>query len=272
MKDVAEQTLKLGQEILSLQKAPPKRKRARIQEDVREDELEGLPRATVYDGKDSNDGSSSLTKVWKVPLLMCIDSPPLIINRTPDDTSDVVVAGSQGGDLAILDSATSAALFRTRLPGKIEGGPSYYRERRRHNDDDPPTPKPEPTAMLFVPTYEVRRDESKGAVHAFRLSPSNVPTPAWRHDAAGEVKSTPVTFAPSNPTDRRKSLRRILVACYAGYLSYLDAEDGVMIVRVGNLGGTVHADPVVCPALVSTEAVAIVASCTWKGRVTCLRL
>ena len=58
------------------------------------------------------------------------------------------------------------------------------------------------------------------------------------------------------------------MACYAGYLSYLDAEDGVTIVRVGNLGGAVHADSVVCPASVLTEAVAIVASCTWKGRVT----
>ena len=227
---------------------PPVSKKARTACKDDEDAFENLPDATIYDDRDI--GSALLSKVWKVPLIMCVDSSPVFIEHS---TGSIIIASSQGGDLACIEPTTGTALFRTKLPGKIEGDLSFILNAQL-----------EP--ILFVPTYGASQNqEHRGCIHALKVSKTNTLVPIWQYSTNGEIKNKPTIF-----TCPKDNSHRVLIASYSGSISYLDAMTGKLLDKQDDLGGAIHATPIIITGDDGLRA--IVASSTWMGRVTCLAL
>ena len=258
----------------------PPTKKKRVEEILYENEnIESLPSYAIeFDKSSDKDKSSVISKTWKFQLSMCVDSTPLLIDK---GTDYVIISGSQGGDLACINSS-GKLLSRIKVKGKNEGDLSHAYLSAPSADVKIP--------IIFIPTYipiGVFQGESStvsgtnsrscaGYVHAMKLSETNNLEPIWTYTAKGEIKSKPAVFAFSSRNSSAK-YHRLLVASYDGCLSYLDASTGDLLDKNENLGGALHVDPILCTNNTSdTESEhivsAVVASCTWKGKVTCLKL
>jgi len=245
---------------------PPENKKSKntttsYYEDSKQIQIEQLPTHAITYDKCSQD-DEVLTKIWKIPLSMCVDSRPLVIDRGEEY---VVIAGSQGGDLACV-SASGKLLSRTTVTGKIEGDLSYLSSNSHSKMD----------SIIFVPSYISNNTAASdnGIIHALRLSESNTFMPLWTYTVNGEMKSRPTlcTFGD------KSNCHRLLAASYNGSLSLLDAITGELLQLMDALGGAIHADPVLlnndisnCQNACASKDV-IVASCSWKGKVTCLTI
>ena len=229
----------------------PKSKKLKIAPGFSTGDLENLPsNATSFAIPENLDIGSNVIKVWKLPLLMCVDSSPVLI--TKKDNLLIVVA-SQGGDLAVLQSEGGQVLSRVKLKGKIEGDLNSLVNAKI-------TVEP----LLYVPSY----NNGIGCIHALSLSEENSLMPCWEYTTQGEIKSKPAVFIYPGPGT---PYPRLLCSSYDGSLSYLDATTGKLLQRQDDLGGAIHANPVVMPTKDSnaTRKVSVlVASCTWKGKIT----
>jgi outer membrane protein assembly factor BamB len=257
---------------------PPEAKKQRITGNSNDEgNIENLSSHAIaysYNICTQDDSSLTISKNWKMPLKMCVDSRSLVINKGDDN---VIISGSQGGDLACICSS-GKLLSRTNVTGKIEGDLNFLAASLQ-TDMDP---------IIFVPTYVSSHDQAgtstsgnegkpgTGNIHALKLSKSNSLIPIWTYNTNGDIKSKPMIF--TYPNSYKTNTHRLLTASYDGSLSYLDAITGELLQKKDGLGGAIHADPIVLthesPNTDNTDATvsAIVASCTWKGKVTCLTL
>ncbi len=255
------------------QSVSPLVKRQRIEGPIDSTSQPELPKAIVYTpGTDVS--CSFLSKVWKVPLLMCIDSAPVILER---NNKVLFVVASQGGDIAIIEAENGEVLHQTQVQGKVEGDLNYLYTTM--NDAK--------SMIVFIPSYESKQRKGKGFLNAFKihiedseLSFKNM----WRHETDGELKSKPCVCEQSFPyscTEEsenpdqciRTCCKRVLIASYGGNLSYLDAQTGQLLDECNDLGGAIHADPIVINdwGTSNVSMKVLVATSTWRGKISCLR-
>ena len=215
-------------------------------------------------------GKAFVDVVWKCPLLMCVDAPPLVIRH--DLIGEIVMVGSQGGDILCACADTGKVLCRTALEGKIEGGMNVLKVSREVAEKE--------RTLVFVCTYGNTSESSSrlGALHCFELDPSSSSflTPVWKHVVPGELKGKPACFCLGGtcPESNENNIFGVIVSGYDGVALYLDALTGYEIGQCKDLGGAVHASPSLfwLDGSNKKELRAIVASATWSGQVTCLSI
>ena len=91
-------------------------------------------------------------------------------------------------------------------------------------------------------------------------------TQAWVYDNDGEIKNKVVPFQ----LEDGENCVRLVSGSFDGYLSYFDAATGKVLCRRNDLGGAIKADPCLLPRDCTNEQKVLVASCSWKGSVTCV--
>jgi outer membrane protein assembly factor BamB len=233
---------------------PPEKKKAKFTASDDIFDLEALPSTTIFKDSATLD-TTSLQKKWKVPMLMCVDSSPLVIRR---DDVNIVIAGSQRGDLVCVDDISGDVLHRSLVSGKIEGDLSYLQSDCTDTE-----------TMIFIPTYSSVDRKHKGTAYALHLKGTSL-VPSWEHKCVGEIKNKLTAFIYPGS----KLSKRLLCATYDGSLTYLDAANGRVLQVTEDLGGAVHADPILIHGSADTtrNLFALVASCAWKGAVSCVSL
>lgn len=246
-------------------------KRQRVLNDGIDDILKSLPSTTLYESDSNKQRHRYLKKLWKAPLQMCVDSSPILIRR---EGRSLLVVASQGGDLAIVDAKSGTILHRCKIEGKIEGDLNYLVSKRNGTEE----------IVVFVPTYESKKKMGRLDVFKLCFDPTLTLEKFWSYESDGEIKSKPCVFLLPRQkgevtmiSDCNGQCReKVLTSSYGGSLSYLDIQTGALLEKKENLGGAIHVDPVVIEdsSSVSTNTTlcVIVASCSWKGKVSCLKI
>lgn len=157
-------------------------------------------------------------------------------------------------DIACIDVHKNLVLNRSLIRGRVEGDLSFL-QPQSHNS----------RALVFVPSYDSTSQNSKGCIHSFCLDEKGL-TLTWVHDNVGEIKNKVVPFQFEN----NENCVRLVSGSFDGFLSYINADTGKVLCRRNDLGGAIKADPCLLPQNSTNEQKVLVASCSWKGSVTCV--
>lgn len=270
--------------------------------------LENLPDVKIYnEKKNCIDGKIKLA--WKLPLQMCVDASPIIIPMmtVAEGSADLVIVGSQGGDIAIVDTITGKAKSRMSVKGKIEGDISFMKTTTKSEAE---SNGERGRYFLFVCSYDFKRStrgdlQRVGYIHTFELfnergyenessHSSRTATNGntwnndmistkrlWEYEINGELKNKPIVFRlkeTSLKDDKDDCCHRVIIGSYNGTVSYLNAKTGKVLDTIVDVGGAIHADPIIIFGGASTtektkyQARALIVSSTWTGKVSCLHI
>lgn len=206
------------------------------------------------------DDGSNIRVAWKIPLLMCVDSCPLLFEGVKDkDSTHLIAVGSQGGDVLLVNDS-GRNIHRCKLNGKIEGGMTVMiiEEKNRGVCFNKNT-------ILFGSTYNIESMEEKGCLKAFQLNSNELMTqtlsPLWCHCISSEIKNKPVAFR-----FKDTNAFRVIIGAYDGSVSYLNAEDGELLDCNTSIKGAIHADPLLIIGP-EDDLSLIVATSSWNGTV-----
>ena len=245
-----------------------------------------LPNVTIF--HETYPDNQEMTVAWKLPLQMCVDARPITIPIAPTKGLDVIVVGSQGGDIVVADASSGKALCRMNVKGKIEGEMSFLKTSICTNNGK------RNRFIIFVCSYDIQPSSLKnghlqrfGYVHAFEVvsndihdgctTNSNISVTLlalWQYKVGGELKNKPIVFSLQK---RQNEQHRIIIGSYDGSVTYLDAVTGIVLDTLdgGSLGGAIHADIVLSmdenpnkTEIMHTKV--FVASSTWTGTISCI--
>ena len=223
--------------------------------------LQDLQNGTFYSSR-IDDSSKGGMLAWKIPLLMCVDSCPIILEGFEHEQSvHLIAVGSQGGDIVLVDNS-GTSLHRYKIEGKIEGEMSALTIAQMSHDDCL-----EEKTILFVPTYKVGSvTKDKGKLEAFEIKwnepGSQIFSHSWNYTSTGEIKNKPLAFRFKNT-----NAFRVIVCDYDGSVSYLNAADGALLECNTSIRGAIHADPTLVIGAEDNISI-VVASSSWNGTVT----
>ena len=214
---------------------------------------------------------------WKCRLLMCVDAKPLLVQNT--SRGNVIIVGSQGGDLLCCCSESGKVLQRKQLSGKVEGGMTAFQIDTSSDGNNGHVAR----TLIFVCTYSDDGGPSgSGKIYALEFckkrklgddqgQPLSL---IWERDVCGKLKGSPACFsiAEAHEGCRANEMRsRLLVGSYDGSLRYFDAVSGELVAHLDDLGGAIHATPAIFCRNDGSKC-ALVTSSTWTGRLSCIHL
>ena len=230
----------------------------------------------VHSSSACSDNAAGIHINWKCRLLMCVDAKPLLVDNA--SRGNVVIVGSQGGDLLCCCSESGKVLQRKQLSGKVEGGMTAFQVDTSSDGNGNVA-----RTFIFVCTYSDDGGPSgNGKIYALEFckkrkfgddqgQPISV---RWERDVCGNLKGSPACFsiAEAHKGSLANAMRSgLLVGSYDGSLRYFDAVSGGLVAYLDDLGGAIHASPAIFCRNDGSKC-ALVASSTWTGRLSCIHL